>query len=624
MCGICGLTVGDPRGLSSLLAMHGALRHRGPDDEGVWTDPAVSVGLAHRRLSIVDLSPLGRNPMSRDGRLWITYNGEVYNFKDLRAELEGLGERFRSQTDTEVMLAAYDRWGTSCLERFIGMFAFGLWDARRRQLFLARDRLGKKPLYYAKYAGRFAFASEPKAFLADPEFPRDIDREALALYLRFGYVPAPFSIFRAARKLPPAHFAVWDPSAGSMKTERYWDPVALAAEGSVAVPEREAEEKLDSLLADAVRLRMIADVPLGAFLSGGIDSSLVVALMKEASPARVKTFSIRFENPEYDEADHAAAVARHLGTEHHEETCSASAMLDAVSIVGHLDEPFADSSVIPTYAVSRMTRNHVTVALSGDGGDELFFGYPRYRAYSGQRWLLEAPRPIRHAIAAFASRAPRRRFRRVADVLRQDDSDLYARFVGLWSEGDVAAMTGAATPPYTTYRDAAMRLNGLSPELRPPVIDLVTYLPEDILTKVDRASMAVSLEARAPLLDHRLVEFALKLPLDLKWRNGTSKWLLRKALYRRVPAALLERPKMGFGVPLGDWFRGPLRAEMEEKLGGPALESLGLDPGPARALWSAFCSGRSHRTDRLWSLFALISWQERWVGARFAASAAAV
>jgi asparagine synthase (glutamine-hydrolysing) len=561
--------------------------------------------------------------MERGGRLWITFNGEIYNFRELRRELESLGERFVSQSDTEILLAEYDRWGPACLSRLVGMFAFAIWDASRRRLFLARDRLGKKPLYYAKYAGRFAFASEPKAFLVDPEFPRDIDREALALYLRFGYVPAPLSIFRAARKLPPGHAATWDAASRSLSIERYWDPVALAAEGSVAVSERDAEEKLESLLADAVRLRMIADVPLGAFLSGGIDSSLIVALMREVSPAPVKTFSIRFENPEYDEADYAAAVARHLGTEHHEETCSASAMLDAVSIVGHLDEPFADSSVIPTYAVSRMTRSHVTVALSGDGGDELFFGYPRYRAYSGQRWLLEAPRPVRHTIAAFASRAPRRRFRRIADVLRQDDSDLYARFVGLWSEGDVAAMTGAATPPYATYRAAAARLTGLPPELRPPVIDLVTYLPEDILTKVDRASMAVSLEVRAPLLDHRLVEFALKLPLDLKWRNGTSKWLLRRALYKRVPAALLERPKMGFGVPLGDWFRGPLRAEMEEKLGGPALESLGLDPGPARALWAAFCSGRSHRTDRLWSLFALISWQERWAGARLAASAAA-
>ena len=630
MCGIAGLLSPHGVGEGALAAMNACLVHRGPDDHGLWLAPdpehpggPATVGLAHRRLSIVDLSPLGRNPMSRDGRLCITYNGEVYNFQALRTELEALGERFHSQSDTEVILAAYDRWGTACLDRFVGMFAFALWDAPRRRLFLARDRLGKKPLYYARYAGRFTFASELKALLADPEFPREIDPEALSLYLQFGYVPAPWSIFRAARKLPPAHFAIWEPSSGSLTIERYWDPVALAAEGPLAIGEKEAEEKLEALLLDAVRLRMIADVPLGAFLSGGIDSSLVVALMREASSAPVKTFSIRFENAEFDEADHAAAVARHLGTEHHEETCSAGAMLDIVSTISsHLDEPFADSSVIPTYAVSRMTRQHVTVALSGDGGDELFFGYPRYQEVARGRWLLNAPRPLRLAIAGVVSRVPRRRFRRAADVLRQNDPDGYARFVAWWGENEVRTMTGGAAVPFAAYRETAARLGGIPADTRPPVVDLVTYLPEDILTKVDRASMAVSLEARAPLLDHRVVELALRLPLDLKWRNGTSKWLLRRILYKRVPPALLERPKMGFGVPLADWFRGALRGTMEDKLASGELEALGLVAEPARALWTDFKAGRSHRTDLLWSLFALISWSKTWRSVRPAATTA--
>lgn len=611
MCGIAGVVSGYRVDTRLLASMRDALCHRGPDDEGLWTDPALGVGLAHRRLSIVDLSPLGRNPMSRNGRLWITYNGEVYNFLELRRELEGFGESFRSRTDTEVILAAYDRWGPECLTRFVGMFAFGLWDSSTRRLFLARDRLGKKPLYYAEYAGRFVFASELKALLADPEFPRDVDPRALDLYLRFGYVPSPLSIFRAARKLPPAHFALWDPAARSLKVERYWDPVALATAGPVRIGEEEAVEKLESLLADAVRLRMIADVPLGAFLSGGIDSSLVVAMMKEVSSSPVKTFSIRFENPEYDEADHAAAVALHLGTEHHEETCSAPAMLDVVATMSrHMDEPFADSSLIPTYVVSRMTRRHVTVALSGDGGDELFFGYPRFWYYADMRWLLQAPRGVQDSLAALASRVPRRRFRRAADVLRQEDADGYRRFVTYWSEADAGRMSGRASSPYETYDDVTRQMSRLPAELRPPVLDLVTYLPEDILTKVDRASMAVSLEARAPLLDHRLVEFALRLPLDLKRREGTSKWLLRRALYKRVPRELLERPKMGFGVPLADWFRGPLCAAFEERLAGDGLAALGLDPGPARLLWSDFKARKSNRTDLLWSLHALLAWSE--------------
>lgn len=621
MCGIAGLL--SPHGVSEgvLAAMNASLSHRGPDDHGFWLapDPASpdgppTVGLAQRRLSIVDLSPLGHNPMPRaDGRLCITYNGEVYNFQTLRTELEALGERFRSRSDTEVILAAYDRWGPACLDRFVGMFAFGLWDATARRLFLARDRLGKKPLYYARYAGRFTFASELKALLQDPDFPREIDPDALSLYLRFGYVPAPFSIYRAARKLPPAHFAMWEPKTASLKIERYWDPVALAREGPLEIGQREAETRLDALLTDAVRLRMIADVPLGAFLSGGIDSSLVVALMQEASTRPVKTFTIRFENPAFDEADHAAAVARHLGTDHAEETCTASAMRDVVDMLPDMfDEPFADSSAVPTYVVSRMTRRHVTVALSGDGGDELFFGYPRYLLNARARWLLASPRAVRVGVARAAGVLPVRRLRRAAEVLRHDDDDRYLRFVAWFRPEEITALTGRPASPYAAYLEARAGAAGLPAAARPPVADLVTYLPEDILVKVDRASMAVGLESRAPLLDHRVAEMALRLPLSLKWRGGSTKLLLRRLLYRRVPKSLLERPKMGFGVPLTDWLSGPLRARMEDLLEGPALRTLGLDDRAARSLWEAFRAGREVRASTVWALFALLSWAERW------------
>jgi len=616
MCGIVGLwdSNGSSQGHTRVLVerMRDRLVHRGPDDAGAWVAPDGQVALGQRRLSIIDLSPLGRNPMPWDGgRLWITFNGEVYNFQSLRAELEAAGYRFRSRSDTEVVLAAYDRWGVDCLARFVGMFAFGLWDAPRRRLFLARDRLGKKPLYYASYAGRFAFASELKALAADPEFPREVDREALCVYLRYGYVPAPFAIFRHARKLPPAHYAVYE--SGRLGVERYWDPVAIALSTREDVPEPEAEERLEALLLDAVRLRMISDVPLGAFLSGGIDSSLVVALMQEASARPVKTFTIRFENPEYNEADHAAAVARHLGTDHYEETCGADRMLGIVdAIPGFFDEPFADSSAVPTYLVSRIARQRVTVALSGDGGDELFFGYPRYHHYARRGWALGTPGLVRRLAALAASAVPRRRFQRAADVLRQEEADPYLHFIAWWGAREVEALSGRPPADNPIYAAARERLAPLPPRERPPVLDLVSYLPEDILTKVDRTSMAASLEARAPLLDHRVAEFALRLPLALKWRRGRAKRLLRRVLYKRVPRRLLERPKMGFGVPLGDWFRGPLRERMSAHLAGPLLEDLGLEPAVARALWADFLAGRRLRTELLWSLFVLMAWAEHW------------
>lgn len=617
MCGIAGIlqaTSGrNPSDLRDRVEpMASAMRHRGPDDAGTWTDKSGAVALAHRRLSIVDLSPLGRNPMLRDGgRLAITFNGEIYNFRELRQELEAMGHRFASRTDTEVILAAYDEWGFDCLERFVGMFAFGLWDAARQRLWLVRDRVGKKPLYYASEGGRLTFASELKALTADPAFSRRIDRTALGLYLRWGYVPAPLSIYQQVRKLPPAHYLVAE--AGQTSVHRYWDPLHCltpASEGAGSMDEQAAEARLDELLGLAVAQRRIADVPLGAFLSGGIDSSLIVALMAEQSDSPVSTHTIRFANPEYNEADHAAAVARHLGTEHHEMLCDETQLLDVVPrLPGMFDEPFADSSAIPTFLVSQATRRDATVALSGDGGDELFFGYPRYLYYADSGWALNLPRPLRKGAAAIARRAPTRRLRRIADVL-DDDGDDYARMVALMGVETTRALTGAAVAAPPAYADALARIGTRPREERPPILDFFSYLPDDILVKVDRASMAVSLEVRSPFLDHRVVEFALGLPHSLKRRGGSTKWLLRRLLEKRVPRALIDRPKMGFGVPLRDWFAGPLRTPMDAYCAGPAYEAVGLDPAPLRRMWDEYKAGARHRPDLIWQAFSLAAWAD--------------
>ena len=614
MCGIAGAVFpgGSPPQEAARCAavMADLIAHRGPDDSGLWNSADGSVALSHRRLSIIDLSPLGRNPMFWDeGRLWITFNGEIYNFRELRQELESAGYRFRSQTDTEIVLAAYDKWGTDAVTHFAGMFAFGLWDVPRRRLWLVRDRLGKKPLYYTHSAGRLKFASELKSLLADGTFQRDVDTDAVGLYLRYGYVPSPLTIFKDARKLPPAHYLLCED--GRVSVTRYWDPVPFSATRS-SMSDAEAEGELDRRLATAVKQRMIADVPLGAFLSGGIDSSLVVALMNEHGARPVRTFSIRFDNPEYNEADHAAAVARHLQTDHYEQTCSERDMLAIVNRLPEMfDEPFADSSAIPTFLVSKIARNRVTVALSGDGGDELFLGYPRYRFHAIAAWALSLPGPVRRAAAIGAAQMPTRRLRRIADVLRSNEADQYVRFITWWSPEEIVMLTGRPPADAPSYADALARSRNMPADVRPGLLDLVSYLPDDILTKVDRASMAVGLEVRAPLLDHRIVELALGLPLSLKRRGRTTKWLLRKLLYRRVPRQLVDRPKMGFGVPLDDWFRGPLRESMNDYCSGSDLEELGIAAPPIRQLWTDFQSGRTHRSDRLWQIYALVAWSRR-------------
>ncbi len=612
MCGIAGLAalttqssrvrlVERARGMAECLA------HRGPDDAGAWESADGRVALAHRRLAIVDLSPLGHNPMPWDnGRLQITFNGEIYNFLELRAELEAAGHRFRSHTDTEVVLAAYDQWGLDCLGRFAGMFAFAIWDEPRRRLWLVRDRLGKKPVYYSEYGGLLRFASELKSLVADEAFPRALDRESVRLYLRYGYVPSPRTIYAHARKLPPAHQLVWE--GGAVRVSRYWDPLACAAKADRRPAEAIARD-FEERLVLAVRQRMIADVPLGAFLSGGIDSSLIVALMQEQSSTAVRTFTVRFDDPVYNEADHAAAVAAHLKTDHHEQLCGEDELLEVVHrLPAMFDEPFADSSAVPTYLVSKAARAHVTVALSGDGGDELFFGYPRYRHHADRQWLLAQPRGVRRALAAVASRLPVRRLRRAADVLRQDGNDTYARFVSWMPADEVEAMTGDISESAQLYADMLARGAGIPRRELAPLLDLVSYLPEDVLTKVDRASMAVSLEVRSPLLDHRVVELALAMPLALKRNGPTQKACLRAMLYSRVPRALVDRPKMGFGVPLERWLRGPLRGEMDRLCAGDTIVKLGMNPAPVRRRWEAFRDGRTREADQAWQLFSLLAW----------------
>jgi asparagine synthase (glutamine-hydrolysing) len=638
MCGLAGFIdlrhTAPLRQLDSIVrAMADRLRHRGPDDAGTWVDEATGVALGHRRLSIVDLSPSGRQPMiSASGRYVIIFNGEIYNFLDLRQELEGKGYRFGGHSDTEVMLAAFDAWGVlPTLKRLIGMFAFALWDRQDRTLILARDHLGIKPLYYAHGDGVFLFGSELKAIRAHPLWRPSIDRDAVAGYMRFGYVPGPLSIWREARKLMPGTMLTMRPGA-EPETAAFWRLADNEPAAAVATDE-EAVSALDELLRDAVRRQMVADVPLGAFLSGGIDSSTVVALMQAQSGRAVKTFSIGFNERGYDEAPQARAVAQHLGTDHSELYVTSAQALD---VVPHLtewyDEPFSDSSQIPTYLVSKLARGDVTVALSGDGGDETFGGYDRYfygvKLWRGTRRVPGPMRPlIRGAVTSVPASAwdiaghliparwrPVRFGERVHKAARLLDLNgpeaIYRRLVSQWQDPDDVVVDGRE--PKGMLWDKMVRPTMPDFFSRMQFLDTLTYLPDDILTKVDRASMAVSLECRVPLLDHRVVEFGRRLPHKLKERSGKGKWLLRQVLARYVPTALVERPKMGFGVPIDHWLRGPLRDWAEALLSRESLVRHGLlRPEPICAAWDAHMSGEQNLQYPLWAALMLQSWLDR-------------
>lgn len=644
MCGFAGFFGTNPPGQpeSVLRAMADALRHRGPDDSGVWFDARAGIGFGHRRLAIVDLTPAGHQPMvSPCGRYVLAYNGEIYNHLDLRAELEAEGGTFawRGHSDTETLLAALRHWGVEgALRRVNGMFAFALWDAGERTLVLARDRMGEKPLYYGRCGETFLFGSELKALRAHPAWQGEVDRDALAAFLRFGYVPAPCSIFRGVKKLPPAHYVVVrDGGRVAGEPRCYWDLARVAEEGARAArgDARELQEELEALLRDAVRRRMMSDVPLGAFLSGGYDSTAVTALMRAQSDRLVRTFSIGFHEEAFDEARHAKAVARHLGTEHTELYVTPAEALAVIPKLPEIyDEPFADSSQIPTYLVSTLARRHVTVALSGDGGDELFCGYTRYTlGYRVWRVLCRLPFALRRALSDVLRRLPGRaldaaqrhllpqrlrlpalgdRLPKLAEVLEhRDDAAFYRWLVSHWKQPE-AVVPGAREP--VTVLDAHGGRPRL-PDFRAEMmwLDQMTYLPDDILTKVDRASMAVSLEARVLLLDHRVVEFAWRVPMALKYRDGQGKWLLRQVVHRHVPRGLMERPKMGFGVPIEDWLRGPLREWAESLLDARRLREEGFfDPAPVRRLWEEHLSGARRWQFYLWDVLMFQAWNERW------------
>ena len=659
MCGFAGM-VGYRAGknsynwASSLHGMGDAISHRGPDDSGIWMDADAGIGLVHRRLSILDLSPAGHQPMvSASGRFVLVFNGEIYNHLELRQTLAanralldapGNGD-WRGHSDTETLLAGFEAWGIeSTLKKAVGMFAFALWDRSERVLYLARDRMGEKPLYYGWQRGALLFGSELKALKSHSSFRADIDRDALTLLLRHGYIAAPYSIYKSIRKLPAGTYlkvAVKDRSSGAVAQREpaaYWSLASAMESGSkerFRGSDAEAVSAFETRLQESVGLQMMADVPLGAFLSGGVDSSTVVAMMQVQSSRPVRTFTIGFQEEEYNEAQYANTVARHLGTDHTELYVTADEARKVIPRLPTLyDEPFSDSSQIPTFLVSQMARQHVTVALSGDGGDELFGGYPRYCQMTDiWRYIGKLPRAVRNAMAAgLTSLSPDvwdrlygtlgtilpRRMRsypvgnkafRLAQILAcKHPEDIYYGLLSQWKD-PAQVVIGACEPDTVLTR--RRHSNGMDIEHYMMYVDSLSYLPDDILVKVDRAAMGVSLETRVPFLDHRVVEFAWRLPLSMRIRNGQGKWILRQVLDKHVPKALIDRPKMGFGVPIDSWLRGPLREWGEALLDEGRLKREGFfDPAPIRQKWSEHIAGQRNWQYQLWNVLMFQAWLE--------------
>lgn len=644
MCGLAGYLAApgdDDAGMGVITRrMTAAIAYRGPDSDGHWADPEAGIALGHLRLAIVDLTEAGAQPMtSASGRFVMVYNGEIYNHADLRAELEdmGLAPDWRGHSDTETLLAGIEAWGLDAtLDRAVGMFAIALWDRETRTLSLVRDRMGEKPLYYgwqAKDGARaFLFGSELGALARHPAFEGRIERNVLPEFLRHGHVGEDRSIYARIAKVLPGEIVTLSLDAPEPKRRRYWDGAEVAANREILHRDpAEAVEALDALLRDAVGRQLMSDVPLGAFLSGGIDSSTIVALMQALSDAPVHTFSIGFEEARYNEAEHARAVAAHLGTHHTDLYIDEATLLGVVPKLATMyTEPLADSSQIPTYLVAKLAREHVTVALSGDGGDELFAGYDRYA--QGARLMAKArrlPRPLRQGIAGAVTGLPRglwdsvleplrptpegkehngQRMRRLADYLASRDlEDLHRKLVSRWRFPE-AAVPGAVPP--ATLLDGNLPPRGdLSDIERMMQLDMVSYMPDDILAKVDRATMAVSLESRAPLLDHRVVRFAWSLAPELKHRAGVSKWALRQVLYRYVPPELIDRPKMGFEVPIGLWMRGALKDWTGDLLARERLAREGwFDPDAITGLWNDHLSGKANWGLQLWPVVMFQSW----------------
>jgi asparagine synthase (glutamine-hydrolysing) len=642
MCGIAGFLGsrnGDP--VTLVAPMLTSIRYRGPDDSGVWCDPSAGLGLGHARLSILDLSPAGHQPMlSASERYAIVFNGEIYNHLLLREELDGTS--WRGHSDTETLLAAIESWGIErTLRSVVGMFVFALWDRVERRLILARDRIGEKPLYYGWCDGAFLFGSELKALVAYPAWQGEIDRGALACFMRYAYVPLPHSIYVGIRKLIPGSFlaiAATDKPGSWPEPRPYWSALDVSKQQDLTdLTDSQAIDQLEGLLRQSIKGQMVADVPLGAFLSGGVDSSTVVALMQAQSSRPIKTFSIGFREADYDEARYAKAVAAHLGTEHTEFYVSPE---DALAVIPRLpsiyDEPFGDSSGIPTHLVATLARQHVTVALSGDGGDELFGGYNRYfwgrsiwrrigplpiglrrltgqalTQFSPERWdqlgaILRAVLPRRLRMATLGDKI--HKLAGIIDV--HNPEELYRRLVSQHRDPGSLVISAKESPIWADQQASGLDRQDVSERMM--FHDLVGYLTDDILTKVDRAAMAVSLETRVPMLDHRVVEFSWRLPLRMKIRDGQGKWLLRQVLDRYVPKQLIERPKMGFGIPLDVWLRGPLRAWAEDLLDESRLRREGyFHPAPIREKWAEHLSGRRSWQYWLWNVLMFQAWNQR-------------
>ncbi len=647
MCGIAGF-FGAPgaRSIDEMRSitkrMTDAMIHRGPDDDGVWADSDTGIALGHRRLSILDLSPLGHQPMqSADGRYMIVFNGEIYNFQELRAELEPHGHTYRGHSDTEVMLAAFCQWGVvEATRKFNGMFAFALWDRQDRVLHLARDRMGEKPLYYGWIGDTLVFGSELKVLKPFPGFTGEVNRGAIAGLLNLNYIPDPHCIYQGLHKLPPAGLLTWNGSPQHPQPGLYWD-VRAAIETSIKDPytgsDQDAVDELEKLIMDAVKIRMISDVPLGAFLSGGVDSSTIVAAMQAQSNKPVRTFTIGFNEKDYNEAIFAKEVATHLGTDHTEMYVTPKDALDVIPNIPHMfDEPFSDYSQIPTYLVSKIARQHVTVSLSGDAGDELFTGYERYFVgKSIQDRLRPMPKAVRKGLAAAMTvlqpstintlLTPARKLlpkkyqhvsvgdklHKLAEVLRTDDPvHMYHNLVAHWKHPEQVVIGGHQ--PATALTDHTGWPDVPDFSHRMMALDMETYLPSDILVKVDRAAMAVSLEGRIPLLDPRIIDFAWRLPLSMKQRGNKGKWVLRQVLYKHVPERLIDRPKMGFSVPIGTWLRGELKDWAESLLDESRLKREGyFHPAPIRQKWEEHQKGHRNWQYYLWDVLMFQAWLEK-------------
>ncbi len=625
MCGIVGIVRNDTSDVDQALVarMCAAIRHRGPDEDGFYFDGAVGLGM--RRLSIIDLKS-GQQPIhNQDRTAWIVFNGEIYNYRELRQQLEDLGHTFYTNSDTEAIVHAYDQYGADCPKYLRGMFAFAIWDSRTRELFLARDRVGKKPLLYAQVNGQMIFGSEFSALLLHPDISRDIDAEALHHYLSFMCVPAPLTAYRAIRKLEPGHSLRW--RAGEIKIERYWQPDFSK---KIEISEQEAGERTIEILRDAVKVRLMSEVPLGAFLSGGIDSSAVVALMSEESSTPVKTFSIGFEEQDFSELHHARRVAEHVGADHHEFIVRPDALEVLPLLVEHYGEPYADSSAIPTYYVARETRKHVTVALNGDGGGESFAGYERYAAMRLAERYHRIPALLRETVVRQAielipsSETKRSRIRDVKRFIQAASLPKVERYLRWVSVFDSEAKQDLYTEDFrqqTRGVSAAgmldpwfARANGSGIVDAALLTDIMTYLPNDLLVKVDIATMANSLEARSPFLDHHVIEFAASLPEQFKLRGLTTKYLLKRMLKQLLPAENLDRRKMGFGVPIGHWLRGKLQPFLRETLLAEASLSRGLfRPEAVRRLVELHTRGERDHSHQLWTLLMLELWFQRFI-----------